>query len=366
MSLRKRILLGLLLLLLLAGAGGAWFGRTALQARYCVYRLGGASEAERKTWVERVSALGEPAVPGLIDCLSRAEAPVCANARAALTRLGQHWGTNDPRTAALLAQLAEAFPRLSPAGQGAALELETQGLSAAGDHVGRLLALGGRSPDREVRRRTLALAAAWLGRPEHAAHVDACRELVRTSLQDEDVALRIEAARLSMLDEIGLGRQVAPLLDDPAAEVRRAAMAAVGRSDEAVATDDLLRSLHDSDADVRRLCEAALRSRGLVRSEDLQLARLISDPKPGVRLRVLECLSRVNDLEPGIWLRRLSQDQSPAVRAAAVRAAAELEEVDFSARLDTMARQDPSATVRQLAQHYLQQHKSMQENMLNR
>jgi hypothetical protein len=41
------------------------------------------------------------------------------------------------------------------------------------------------------------------------------------------------------------------------------------------------------------------------------------------------------------------------VRAAAVRAAGEEQQVDFSDRLTQMAQNDPSPTVRQLAQYYL-------------
>ncbi len=363
---RTRLVIGLLLLALLVGAGGVWLKQTALQAWYSIRQLSQASGAARDTWAVRVAALDEAAVPGLLECLARNEPAVCVNAEVALARLVQRWGTADPRVPVLMGQLAEAFPRLSAPGQCCVLDFETRGLASAVGEVGRLLALAARSPEREVRRRGLALAAAWLVRPDRAAGVSACREVVRSALQDDDPSVRAEAARLAGLDDIGLGRQAAPLLDDPVAEVRRAAMAAVGRSDEAVATDDLLRSLHDADADVRRLCEAALRSRGLVRNEDLALARLVSDPHPGVRLQVLERLDRSGNLEPGIWLRRLSQDPAPAVRAAAARAAAELEDVDFSEQLEKMARQDASDTVRQLAQFYLQRHKSLQKKLLER
>jgi hypothetical protein len=68
-----------------------------------------------------------------------------------------------------------------------------------------------------------------------------------------------------------------------------------------------LRLLHDPDADVRLLCETVLRSRGF-QGKHLKLARLITDPRPSVRLQVLEYLESDTDLEPGVWLRRLSVD----------------------------------------------------------
>jgi hypothetical protein len=99
----------------------------------------------------------------------------------------------------------------------------------------------------------------------------------------------------------------------------------------------------------------ALNSRGLPDSH-LHLARLISDPRPSARLQVLHHLRGDTDLEPGVWLRRLSQDPAPAVRAAAVRAAAAQTRADLRDRLRAMAKDDPSPTVRELASHYFHWH----------
>jgi hypothetical protein len=109
--------------------------------------------------------------------------------------------------------------------------------------------------------------------------------------------------------------------------------------------------LHDPDAEVRRLCELALRGRGLQDSH-VMLARLISDANPVVRLQVLHQLRGARDVDAGVWLRRLSQDPSAAVRAAAIRAAAE-QQTDLGNRLVEMQREDASATVRELAAHYI-------------
>ena len=79
----------------------------------------------------------------------------------------------------------------------------------------------------------------------------------------------------------------------------------------------------------------------------------MTDAQPGTRLQVLDLLGRSRDLEPGAWLRRLSNDPSPAVRAAAVRAATEQPMASLVDRLEQMAQNDPSSTVRQLAQYYL-------------
>ena len=47
---------------------------------------------------------------------------------------------------------------------------------------------------------------------------------------------------------------------------------------------------------------------------------------------MLDKLREANDLDPGVWLRRLSHDASPAVRAAAVRVMGQVEEIDLALR----------------------------------
>jgi len=114
--------------------------------------------------------------------------------------------------------------------------------------------------------------------------------------------------------------------------------------------------LSDPDAQMRQLCEVALRGRGL-QDNHIRLARLMADPRPTVRMEVLEAIEQVPDLDPGAWLRRLSHDPSPAVRAAAARAAANQTQVDLSDRIDQMAQNDPSPTVQQVARYYLSCHR---------
>ena len=92
--------------------------------------------------------------------------------------------------------------------------------------------------------------------------------------------------------------------------------------------------------------------RGLT-DADLLIAREITDPDPATRMRVLHRLPQMPDLNLVEWLRQLSLDASPAVRAAAVRAAGENPTVDMRQRLQEMASQDPCDAVRLNAQYYL-------------
>jgi HEAT repeat protein len=188
------------------------------------------------------------------------------------------------------------------------------------------------------------------------------RELARRHLHDSDSSSRVCAIQLAMLPGVDLQKEIVPLLEDSSPEVRRAAMLAVGHASgpqqaEVIATEDLLRWLHDTDDDVRRICEAALRGRGL-QDEHVRIGRLVTDTRPTVRLQVLDSIRSNPDLEPGIWLRTLTHDPAPEVRVAAVRAAAEHETVDLTDRIDQMARSDPSPTVCQIARFYLNYPKS--------
>jgi len=80
-----------------------------------------------------------------------------------------------------------------------------------------------------------------------------------------------------------------------------------------------LPSLHDEDQTIVQLTETALQARGL-REDQIRLGKLMADPKPVKRLEVLDHLSTTRDIDPMIWLKKMSNDPSPAVRAAAARA----------------------------------------------
>src|SRR5262249_50774812 len=129
--------------------------------------------------------------------------------------------------------------------------------------VSRLLMEATRLPDLEVRQRawTLAQALATPSAPKETTA--ACREFIRTCLKDQEPEQPPRASRAASQAGIDLLEEVAGLLRDPVAEVRRAALLAVGSAPEVLATDDLLHWLHDPDANVRRVCEKALQGRGL-------------------------------------------------------------------------------------------------------
>jgi hypothetical protein len=357
----RKLIAALMVGALLILTGIAWLERTPLLVFYFVHRLQGANESDRQSWVERVAALDFVAIPQLIDCLRRADPRVCANAQACLLKMVQRWGLGDLRRVQLAECLALRFATLSEQGGQMALEIQehllrtsetdTSGLDLL-PAVTRTLAEASLTANTEVHTRALALAASLTERGAGPELLSACRKLTLTCLGGETAANRMRAIRLASRSEIGLLEAVVPLLSDPIPEVRRAAMLGVGSAPNAINTDDLLPWLHDPDPSVRSLCENALRCRGL-QDEHIKLGRLMSDSRPGVRLQVVDRLRRVHDLEPSVWLRQLSHDSVPAVRAAAVRAAAEQGAISLKDRLEQMAQNDPCPSVRQLAQYYL-------------
>jgi hypothetical protein len=362
----RKFLAGLLILFLLGGGIVVWRERLTLLSWFYVRNLARATDVSRSRWVGRVANLGEAALPGLFDCLARPEAAVCANARAALTCMTHSWGHGNARTADLAIRLAREFPCFSSVGQKQALELVAGWfhesvrhpeslLSACADLLSESAAI----TEEDVQASALELCGILLNlhgsdrTPQASKPLDPAHKLALAALQASSVENRLQAVRLSLYPGMtDLLEPVAGLLSDESAQVRRATLIAVGPARDAVHDDQLLPCLHDSDPEVRRLCEQALIARGL-RPEYLELGRLLTDPEPGKRLQVLDRLRESSELDTGLWLRRLSHDSSPSIRVAAVRAMSQQSFVDLSDRIDQIAREDGSPTVRQLAQFYL-------------
>ena len=352
---------GLVLVCCLGLVGFAWVQRDQIVARYYVHGLLRAGAGDQVIWAERLARLDYAAVSALVSCLRHDNPRGCTTAEACLTDLVKRWGAGDPRAVALAEQLAATFLEFTPSGQRSALRLEhvlgqlVQGTSAPTQLV-RAAATTLRGAcqvaDARVRGDALELALSRLGRAKTEEIVQACRELARACLRDEAVANRARALRLALLPGIDLRDQVVSLLHDSAPEIRRAAMMEVGPFPDLTPTDELLPWLHDPDLDVRKICEAALRGRGL-RDEQIEMGRLMTDARATIRLQILDYLRRNSDVEPGVWLRRLSHDRVPAVRAAVLRLSAAETSVDLFDRMEQMVENDPSPTIRQLARFYL-------------
>jgi hypothetical protein len=354
----KRIFLLALVLFLVVAGVVVWAERETLRSWYYLHRLETAEGEAGDLWAERTAGLGSRVVPDLLTMLGQTGLP-CTNARKALGRLVADWGRENPRSVELTNEVVSAFPSLSPEGQRAALELAIEwtrpeppcpeSLASAG---GRLLPLLARHSDAEVRAVGLDLALQVAKQSKAADGLCPSWELARAGFKAAAPRTRLRAIALALAPGIGLQKDLVPLLYDPCPEVRRAAMTAVGPDEKLIHLDSLIPWLHDPDPEVRQLCEASLRRRKL-RSGQIRLCRLITDPRWRVRLSVLEHLDEARGVNRSAWLHRLSHDASPAVRAAAIRAACEDGLADLTDRVRQMSQQDPEESIRALARHYL-------------
>lgn len=350
---------------LLVIGGAAWFQRAELLAWYYVHGLERCDEKSRDRWMNPILEYDRAAVPRLTASFRQQSDRSCGNAQFALTRLVDRWGTAEERAQDLARRLVQEFATYSSVGQVCALDVNKAMVRrSAGQPLGTELATplvsmlvpAAKSPHAAVRGRALQVAEA-LVTPTNGADVRAAfREMTQLALHDECEDNRTQAIRLAAQPALQMLDQLLPLTKDANPAVRRAALLAVGQSPDLLSTDELLHWLHDPDPDVRHVCEGCLRARGL-REDHVRMGRMMTDERPMVRVQVLEQLCRNAELEPGVWLRRLSHDPAPAVRAATIRMSAEQTLVDLSDRMEQMAQDDPSPTVRSLAQYYLSRQK---------
>lgn len=348
------------LTLLVVGLAVGWVERAPILTWYYLQRLARCSAGDEEPWITRLTALDHAAVPGLLAALQKDDATLAPRVERCLASLGTSWGPGDPRSVQLATHAAKNFTTLSRPGRSAVLHataLSVESLTEAppAPLVVALTALvrqATRDHDESVRGAALTLAdksPATLP----ADYQQACAELAKLGLKDAQAENRALAVRVAGRRGKDMTAAVVAALRDPSGDVRREALLAVGPWDDAVGTEDLLQWLHDPEAPVRRACEDVLREHRHLAESHIAMGRLLTDGRPAVRLQVFEFLAGKTDLDPVVWLRRLSHDSSPAVRAATVRAVAELSYADLSERIEQMAQQDPSATVRQIAQFYL-------------
>lgn len=330
-------------LVALAGLAG-FLAQDRILTWYYVQQLSEA-DTDRDTWAKRVAGLGGAAVDKVLACLGGQDKRASENAACCFEIMLEQAGPDNPLRQSVFSQLTSSFKLFSVHGQIHALEL-ARDAHADDETIEALLAQAATTDDEAIKVLALDLALKSKSDLNRAS----AQQLACACLKGAEPATRKQAIELAF--RAGVPEQTVALLRDADVEVRRAAMLRLGPATDIIGTDDLLYWLHDGDLEVRKLCEGALRGRGL-HAEHLKMGRLITDPHSTNRLRILDHLMLTAEVEPGIWLRRLSHDPSPAVRAASIRVASEHVQVDLSDRIEQMAVNDPSPTIRQLARFYL-------------
>jgi hypothetical protein len=317
---RKWVRRGLGIGLLALIAAGTWAASNwdALQTRLATSRLTNArTDADRAKWAAALAARDD-GIPVLTSLCRDSEPPLRRAAAAALAKHLESLPATDSRCSELAANLLEAL--------------------ATDD--------------------ALALHLPLIVERAGPVHSVKCRDAVSACLKSASPETRVAAIQVASFPHVNLRSEVVALLSAPEADVRRAAMFAVGPTtdEEAVIGDeDLFAWLHDADADVRAICRSALVSRGRTDTEIAHGERLVH-PDANERLKLLLELrydDDVVDAEP--WLERMSHDVDPGVRAGAARVMMEINGermLPAPGWVGRLAESDPSATVRQVAGFY--------------
>lgn len=339
-----------------------WWQRDYLMGWYLSHQLVMAKPGEKNQIVEALSKLGESAQHPVLDYLESTDPKSSGDLCFAIGAMMEHWGgTKSKSTQEFYHHLARRFQKLPEESRVEVLKLvlrlddpkDTDFTPARDLSEGTRWILGIVAQDGKSNTLAAALTIAQeitRSKPDPEFH-SLCSDLVSKAIRSGDEETKVKAIRLAIQPETGMVDLTVLALQDPSIAVRRAAMLACAPALDTISVDILLPSLHDADPEIRALCETSLGARGL-RKEHIQLGRLITDPRPGKRLEVLDLMLEDPELDQSVWLRKLSHDPSAAVRCAALRAMATQSPVDMSDRIEQMARTDPSRTVVKLATYY--------------
>jgi hypothetical protein len=140
-----------------------------------------------------------------------------------------------------------------------------------------------------------------------------------------------------------------PYLDDESADgglVRQQVLVSFAQRPLLLTEEMILKRLYDPEPAIVQTAELILKTRGLS-PEQIELGRLIFDPKPENRASVIPRLRDRTDIDPVVWLLQLSRDENETVRVTAAAALAERPTPEVLQRLTEMARSDRSPAVRQ-------------------
>jgi HEAT repeat protein len=270
-----------------------------------------------------------------------------------------------------VAGLRVGYPRFSGTGRASAVattagilgRFAVEGTPAGWDQIlppsFDVLSAGLADPDTGVRMAALdAVAGLWLWSPgctmtpgeekTLAAWKGAFHPIVVNRLADAGPS---RARAVACLGALPLDDKAAPALkglNDPDLAVRLAVLSAFANRPMMLSEEAILPLLHDPIPDLRGLAERVLRARGL--SADLiGLGRLVTHPRPEMRATAIPLLVGREDLDPVVWLLRLTEDADESVRLKAVEAFAGRLNAAARQRLREIAAADDSPSVRQAA-----------------
>lgn len=346
--------------LVLAGVGGlAAYKHEDLLTAWQVHQLGQANEQGRQEITQQLAQNPGISAGWLLYSLAQSSEPEnSAVLGDTLTTVTQNMTPEelDP----LIAKAASLFRSMEGSAQQVTLRWMAGALPAGNPEamserraaaIRRLVDQAFVGDEPEVQALALRLAPPALRQRPPGELVESLRLLVNSGVKSRIAMVQMQAIAVAMVPEMDCLEEAAKCLKSPHKDVRQAAVLALGPASEKISDEILLPSLHDEDPEIVQLAQTALQSRGL-RDDQIRLGKLMSDPKATRRLEVLDHLSATRDIDPAIWLRKLSNDPSPAVRVAALRAMSQETGLDLADRVKQMEKTDPSPSVNKLAGYY--------------
>ncbi|OJW06905.1 MAG: hypothetical protein BGO49_16760 [Planctomycetales bacterium 71-10] len=165
--------------------------------------------------------------------------------------------------------------------------------------------------------------------------------------------VRTRAAAIYSLGFLPIEAAAAPALayaEDPAVEVRRQVIISFAARRGLLTEDALIQRIHDEDLAIREAAFAALKLRGL-NQEQISLGVMMTSPRADQRASVIALVKDRTDIDPIVWLMRLTHDKDDSVRIRAVEAlgAQKTDDASVKRRIVEMAQSDASEQVRQAA-----------------
>jgi HEAT repeat protein len=169
------------------------------------------------------------------------------------------------------------------------------------------------------------------------------------SLAGPPTPTRLQA--IACLGALPIDAKVTPavaLLNDPDFSTRLGVLSAFANRPRVLTEEAILPLLHDPIPDLRGLAERILKARGL--SADLiGLGKMVTHARAEIRASAIPLLLGREDIDPVVWLLRLSGDADESVRLRAIEAFTGRITPDVVLRLREMAAADESSTVRAAA-----------------
>jgi hypothetical protein len=168
-------------------------------------------------------------------------------------------------------------------------------------------------------------------------------------LEDADLATRLQA--IACLGALPLDARAAPAaagIGDADFRVRFQVLKSFANRPLLLSEEAILPLLHDPVPDLKTLAERVLKARGLP-ADLIGLGQMVTHPRAELRASAIPLLLRRDDIDPNLWLLRLSEDDDETVRLKAVEALAGRTAPEVVQRLREMAAADDSEAVRAAA-----------------